>query len=146
MNMSISYRDRDFNIELDELEFLYNDESVKRACKYVDMQRKAIDWTFDGLMDVTRSASRMVEVDDHKIKRVVNAVFFYTVDEFLKMKHLAEGSRFHDYLMCDALSYYLYMHSTEVKYKRYQVTSIDITERIRADRLRACACGHKKGV
>ena len=146
MNMSISYRDRDFNIELDELEFLYNDESVKRACKYVDMQRKAIDWTFDGLMDVTRSASRMVEVDDHKIKRGVNAVFFSTVDEFLKMKHLAEGSRFHDYLMCDALSYYLYMHSTEVKYKRYQVTSIDITERIRADRLRACACGHKKGV
>ena len=146
MNMSISYRDRDFNIELDELEFLYNDESVKRACKYVDMQRKAIDWTFDGLMDVTRSASRMVEVDDHKIKRVVNAVFFYTVDEFLKMKHLAEGSRFHDYLMCDALSYYLYMHSTEVKYKRYQVTSIDITERIRADRLRACACGHKKPI
>ena len=47
-NMSTSYRDRDFNIELDELEFLYNDESVKRACRYVDKQRKAIDWTFDG--------------------------------------------------------------------------------------------------
>ena len=73
-------------------------------------------------------------------------MFFYTVDEFFKMKHLAEGSRFHDYLMCDALSYYLYMYSTEVKYKRYQVTSIDITERIRADRVQACACGHKKPI
>ena len=144
--MSISYRDRDFNIELDQLEFLYNDESVKRACRYVDMQRKAIDWTFDGLMDVTRSASRIVEVNDHELKRVVNAVLFYTVDEFLKMEHLAEGSRFHDYLMCDALSYYLYMHSTEVKYKRYQVTTIDITDRIRADRVQACACGHKKPI
>ena len=87
--MSISYRDRDFNIELDQLEFLYNDESVKRACRYVDMQRKAIDWTFDGLMDVTRSASRIVEVNDHELKRVVNAVLFYTVDEFLKLEHLA---------------------------------------------------------
>lgn len=84
--MSTSYRDRDFNIELDELEFLYNDESVKRACRYVDKQRKAIDWTFDGLMDVTRSASRMMEVNDHKLKYVVNSMFFYTVDEFLKMK------------------------------------------------------------
>lgn len=82
--MSISYRDRDFNIELDELEFLYNDESVKGACKYVDMQRKAIDWTFDGLMDVTRAAGKMVKVDDHKLKYVVNSMFFYTVDEFLK--------------------------------------------------------------
>lgn len=82
--MSISYRDRDFNIELDELEFLYNDESVKRACKYVDMQRKAIDWTFDGLMDVTRAAGKMVKVDDHKLKYDVNSMFFYTVDEFLK--------------------------------------------------------------
>ena len=82
--MSISYRDRDFNIELDGLEFLYNDESVKRACKYVDTQRKAMDWTFNGLMDVTRTASRMVEVDDHRIRFIVNEIFFYTVDEFLK--------------------------------------------------------------
>ena len=144
--MSISYRDRDFNIELDELEFLYNDELVKRACKYVDMQRKAIDWTFDGLMDITRTAVKMVEVDNHKMRLFVYDMFFYTVDEFLKMEHVAEGSRFHDYLMCDALSYYLYMHSAEVKYKRYQVASIDITERIRADKVQACACGHKKPI
>ena len=142
--MSISYRDRDFNIELDELEFLYNDESVKRACKYVDMQRKAIDLTFDGLMDITRTPVKMVEVDNHKMRLFVYDMFFYTVDEFFKMKHLAEGSRFHDYLMCDALSYYLYMHSTEVKDKRYQVTSRDITDRVRVDRVQACACGHKK--
>jgi len=80
--MSISYRDRDFNIELDELEFLYNDESVKRACKYVDMQRKAIDWTFDGLMDVTRAASRMVEVDDHKIKLLSMRCFSIQLTNF----------------------------------------------------------------
>ena len=144
--MSMSYRDRDFNIELDGLEFLYNDGSVRRACKYVDTQRKAMDWTFDGLMDVTRTASRLVEVDDHKIRLIVNEMFFYTVDEFLKMEHVAEGSRFHDYLMYDALSYYLYMYSTEVRYKRYQVDKIDITGRIEngGRKLQACACGHKK--
>ena len=144
--MSMSYRDRDFNIELDGLEFLYNDGSVRRACKYVDTQRKAMDWTFDGLMDVTRTASRMVEVDDHRIRLIVNEMFFYTVDEFIKMEHVAEGSRFHDYLMYDALAYYLYMHSAEVRYRRYQVDKIDITGRIEKGgrKLQACACGHKK--
>ena len=142
--MSASYRDRDFNIELDELEFLYNDESVKRACIYVDMQRKAIDWTFDSLMDITRTAAKMVKVDNHKMKLFVYDMFFYTVDEFLKIEYLAEGSRFHDYLMCDALSYYLYMHSTEARYKKYLIGEIDITDRIEPDMVRPCACGHKK--
>ena len=146
--MSISYRDRDFNIELDGLEFLYNDESVKMACKYVDTQRKSMDWTFDGLMDVTRTASRLVVVDDHRIRFIVNEMFFYTVDEFLKMEHVAEGSRFHDYLMCDALAYYLYMHSTEVRYRKYVIDKIDITGRIKKGgrRLQTCSCGHKKPV
>lgn len=146
--MSISYRDRDFNIELDGLEFLYNDESVKMACKYVDTQRKAMDWTFDGLMDVTRTASRLVVVDDHRIRFIVNEMFFYTVDEFLKMEHVAEGSRFHDYLMCDALAYYLYMHSIEVRYRKYVIDKIDITGRIKKGgrRLQTCSCGHKKPV
>lgn len=128
--MSISYRDRDFNIELDGLEFLYNDESVRKACAYVDTQRKAIDWTFDGLMDVTRKTIRMVKIDDQNMRFFVHDMFFYNVDEFLKIEYLTEGSRFHDYLMCDALSYYMYMHSTEVRYRKYQIDTIDITDRI----------------
>lgn len=141
--MSISYRDRDFNIELEALDFLYSDESVRKACEYVDTQRDAIDWTFDSLMDVTRTAIRKVIVADHKMKLVVEDVFFYTVDEFLIMYHIAEENRFHNYLMCDALSYYLYMHSSQVKYKRYWIDEIDITERIKKE-LQTCACGHKK--
>lgn len=146
--MSISYRDRDFNIESDGLEFLYNDESVKKACKYVDTQRNAMDWTFDSLMDVTRAAIRKVEVDNHKMKLFVQHMLFYTVDEFLKIEYIAEESRFHDYLMCDALSYYLYMHNTEAKWSRYRIDAIDITERIRSGGrgLQACACGNKKPV
>ena len=107
-----------------------------------------MDWTFNGLMDVTRTASRMVEVDDHRIRFIVNEIFFYTVDEFLKMEHVAEGSRFHDYLMCDALAYYLYMHSTEVRYRKYVIDKIDITGRIKKGgrRLQTCSCGHKKPV
>lgn len=144
--MNISYRDRDFNIELDDLEFLYNDESVKRACKYVDRQRSAINWTFDSLMDLTRTVSRMVMADNHKIKFVVNNMFFYTVDEYMKMEHIAEASRFHDYLMYDALSYYMYMHSTEAIYRKYQINKIDITRRIDKSgrQLHTCACGHKR--
>lgn len=146
--MSMSYRDRDFNIELDGLEFLYNDESVKMACKYVDTQRKAMDWTFNGLMDVTRTASRMVEVDDHRIRFIVNEMFFYTVDEFIKMEHVAEGSRFHDYLMYDALAYYLYVHSAGVRYRKYVIDKIDITGRIKKGGrgVQTCSCGHKKPV
>lgn len=146
--MSISYRDRDFNIELDGLEFLYKDESVRKACVYVDTQRKAIDWTFDGLMDVTRKAIRKVKIDDQNKRFFVQDMFFYTVDDFLKIEYLAEGSRFHDYLMCDALSYYLYMHSTEVRYRKYRIDTIDITERIEKGgrKLQRCACGHKKPI
>lgn len=146
--MSISYRDRDFNIELDGLEFLYSDESVRKACAYVDTQRKAIDWTFDGLMDVTRTANRMVKANDQNMRFLVSGMFFYTVDEFLKIEYLTEGSRFHDYLMCDALSYYMYMHSTEVRYRKYQIDTIDITDRIEKSgrKLQTCSCGHKKPI
>lgn len=51
-------------------------------------------------------------------------------------------------LMCDALSYYMYMHSTEVRYRKYQIGTIDITERIEngGRKLQACSCGHKKPI
>lgn len=124
--------------------FLYYNESVKRACEYVDaMAGKRTEQTFEELLEIVDTAVNMIELTDTDMGSVVCDMFYHTIYTYLNVENLTEGSRFHDYLMYDALSYYRDTHYIKAGTNSYRVESIGITIKIMAGgRLQACLYGH----
>lgn len=144
--METQYNNIGCNISLEGMEFLYYDESVKRACSYVDaLVGRHLEYTFSELLEIEENAANMVDSADTDLKMMACYILNNIIHEYLGIKNLAEENKFHNYLIYFALAYHMNTHRIKVGKNRYKKKSINITNRLEAAgrKLNACACGHE---
>lgn len=142
--MSPSFIERDFCIDLEDLGDLYHNNFVKAVCLSVDNMRNAkAKFSSLEIQKFSFNIADLIIPPDDKIGYMFRQMFRYAIVRYLEISNLAKESRFHDYLMYNAMAYYIETHHTKVDANRYRAGVIDITEELKKCRrgLKVCTCG-----